>query len=541
MIDFIDKLKRSFQRLLLYSRLFQINRKVAAQIEPEIPEKPIVFFNATARIKGINLNAAFSMIASWGIQLAGRRVVHFSCRSGMSHCVLGAGLGDPKDPPPCHECVKDSGWFTGSAPTSWFDYRENPELKSQLNNKSVSELEEIKYKGRPLGQLTLISIRWILRRHHLEDDEITRYLYGEFILSAHNIAEKFSELIDEIDPETVVVFNGLQYPEAVVRWVATQRGLRVITYEVNLQPFSAFFTDGQATEYSLNIPQSFNLTKKQNRVLDQYLKLRFKGDFKMAGIKFWSAMDQLPAEFLTFADGFDGLVPVFTNVIFDTSQAHANTIFPHMFAWLDLVRETAEKTPKILFVIRAHPDEMRKGKSSQESVISWAADQGLENLPNVMLIGPDETLSSYELIQRSKFTLVYNSSIGLEATLLGAPVLCAGKARYTQYPTVFYPDSLTEYKELLISFLIKDEIHVPDHLYENGRRFLFYQLYRASLPFGEFLRDYPMSGKVQLRHFSWKKLLPGSSPVVDCMVNGILNGDEFIMETDLDSGELAVE
>ncbi len=541
MINFIDKLKRSFQRLQLYCRLFQINRKVAAQVESEIPEEPIVFFNATARIKGLNLNAAFSMITSWGIQMTGRRVVHFSCRSGMSHCVLGAGLGDPKDPPPCQECIRDSGWFTGSAPTSWFEYHENPDLKILLNNKSVSELEEIKYKGRPLGRLALTSIRWILRRYHLVDDEITRYLYGEFILSANNIAEKFSEFIGEIDPETVVVFNGLQYPEAVVRWVATQRGIRVITYEVNLQPFSAFFTDGQATEYSLNIPQSFDLSENQNRVLDQYLRMRFKGDFKMAGIKFWSAMDQLPADFLTFADGFEGLVPVFTNVIFDTSQAHANTIFPHMFAWLDLIRETAEKTPKILFVIRAHPDEMRKGKSSQESVSSWADDQGLENLPNVMLIGPDETLSSYELIQRSKFTLVYNSSIGLEATLLGAPVLCAGKARYTQYPTVFYPDSLSEYKELLTSFLFEDEIHVPDYLYKNGRRFLFYQLYRASLPFDQFLSDFPRSGYVHLKRFSWKKLLPGNSHVVDCVVNGILNGDEFILETDLNPDELGVK
>jgi hypothetical protein len=243
-------------------------------------------------------------------------------------------------------------------------------------------------------------------------------------------------------------------------------------------------------------------------------------------------MDQLPAEFLSFAEGFEGLVPVFTNVIFDTSQAHANSIFPQMFAWLELVRETAEKHPKILFVIRAHPDEMRRGKSSQESVVSWAADQGLENLPNVMLIGPDETLSSYELIQRSKFTMVYNSSIGLEATLLGVPVLCAGKARYTQYPTVFYPDSLTEYKQLLTSFLVADEIHLPNHLLENGRRFLFYQLYRASLPFGEFLNGYPSSGYVQLRRFSWKKLLPGGSAVVDCVVNGILVGDDFILETD---------
>ena len=43
MINFIDKLKRSFQRLQLYCRLFQINRKVAAQVEAEIPEKPIVY------------------------------------------------------------------------------------------------------------------------------------------------------------------------------------------------------------------------------------------------------------------------------------------------------------------------------------------------------------------------------------------------------------------------------------------------------------------------------------------------------------------
>jgi hypothetical protein len=532
MIDFINKLKRGFQRLQLYSRLFQLNRKVAAHTEPEILGHPIIFFNTSARLEGLNLNAAFSMITSWGIQLAGRRAYHFSCRSGMSHCVLGAGLGDPKAPPPCQGCIKDSGWFTGAAPTIWFDYQEAPELRIQLNNKSVSELEEIKYNDRPLGRLVLPSLRWILRRHHLNNDEITRYLFCEFILSAHNIAEKFSQFIGEIDPETVVVFNGLQYPEATVRWVAKHGGIRVITHEVNLQPFSAFFTAGQATIYPLNIPENFVLTEEQNRVLDQYLQLRFKGDFKMAGIEFWPTMDQLPADFLAFAEGFEGLVPVFTNVIFDTSQAHANTIFPHMFAWLDLVRETAEKHQRVLFVIRAHPDEMRKGKSSQESVVSWAADQGLENLPNVMLIGPDETLSSYELIQRSKFTMVYNSSIGLEATLLGAPVLCAGKARYTQYPTVFYPDSITEYEDQLYSFLTADEIHLPAQFYENARRFLYYQLYRASLPFDEFLSDHPTPGYVQLKRFSWKRLLPGGSAVVDCVVNGILNGDEFVLETD---------
>ena len=39
------------------------------------------------------------------------------------------------------------------------------------------------------------------------------------------------------------------YPEATARYIARQRGLRVITHEVGLQPASAFFTDGEATTY----------------------------------------------------------------------------------------------------------------------------------------------------------------------------------------------------------------------------------------------------------------------------------------------------
>ena len=186
-----------------------------------------------------------------------------------------------------------------------------------------------------------------------------------------------------------------------------------------------------------------------------------------------------------------------------------------------------------MFVIRAHPDEMRKGKSSQESVLGWAETQNATGLDNVMLIDPDETLSSYELIQRSKFVMVYNSSIGLEATLLGTPVLCAGKARFTQYPTVTYPESRDEYLETLEGFLIAENIEVPEIHYENARKFLFFQLFRASLGFEEFLVEHPTPGYVQLRGFSWKKLLPGGSDVLDCVVNGILNKGDFILERDL--------
>lgn len=528
----VKKFRMGIQRLQLFFRVGKLNRGISAGINPNRTKKPVVFFNASARLEGLNLNAAFNLIASWGIQLAGREVYHFACRSGLSRCVLGAGLGNPTDPPPCQGCIQYTNLFTSGAQQIWFDFHPDSLLDDLLEGKSVSELEKIVYQERPLGELVLTSLRWILRRHHLENDPATIFLFREFIRSAHSIADEFSSFLDKIDPEAVVIFNGLQYPEAAVAWVAKNRGIRVITHEVNLQPFSAFFTEGQATIYPLDIPEDFRLSPDQDQLLDDYLEKRFRGDFKMAGVKFWSEMDHLPASFLEYAGLYQHLVPVFTNVIFDTSQAHANTIFSQMFEWLDLVVETADRHPESLFVIRAHPDEMRAGKSSQESVTSWAEKKALEDQPNILLINPDETFSSYELIQRSKFCLVYNSSIGLEAALLGKAVLCAGKARYTPYNTVIYPDSRSDYQINLEKLLNSPAIDPPPHFRQNARKFLFFQLFRSALIFKDYLKDHLTPGYVQLSDFNLEDLKPGSSKLVDVIVNGILNRKEFLMETD---------
>jgi hypothetical protein len=148
---------------------------------------------------------------------------------------------------------------------------------------------------------------------------------------------------------------------------------------------------------------------------------------------------------------------------------------------------------------------------------------------NVVFIGPVEYLSSYELIQQAKFVVVYNSSIGLEAALMGAPVLCGGKARYTQYPTVFFPQSQEAFRRQLEEFLEAGSISIPPEFQRNARRFLYYQLYRASIPLDEYLQTGPRPGFVLLRDFSWRQLHPDHSASMRVLVNGILQGMPFLM------------
>jgi hypothetical protein len=125
--------------------------------------------------------------------------------------------------------------------------------------------------------------------------------------------------------------------------------------------------------------------------------------------------------------------------------------------------------------------------------------------------------------------MVYNSSIGLEAALMGVPVLCGGKARFTAYPTVFFPPTVQEYRWLAEKFLNEEKIAVPPEFQANARNFLYYQLYRTSLPFGEYLEPTLFPGFVKLRPFQFLRLYPSTSPTLQVISKGILDGQPFLL------------
>jgi hypothetical protein len=534
---FTQRLKRGLVRRLNNLKIARAAYLVS-RISPPPSGAPIVFFKASTGIDDFSWNSGFHLLVSWALRLKGIPVAYFACHAGMSKCVLGTNRDDVYRPMPCKTCIAQSKTLYAGVPAdggagtqvNWFDFERDEKLASAVAPLSLQELMKFEWQDLPLGALCLPGLRWILRIHHLTDDESTRYLLREYILSAWNVARKFSKFLDETQPRAVVVFNGQFFPEATAAHLARKRGLRVVTHEVGLQPASAFFTDGEATIYPIHIPAEFEMTAEQDAKLDSYLAKRFQGDFTMAGIKFWADMKGLDESFLQKAARFKQIVPIFTNVIFDTSQPHANTVFEDMFDWLDMALEVIRRHPETLFVVRAHPDETRVRKSSRETVEDWATRRGVREEANVVVVGPKEPLSSYELIQRSKFVMIYNSTIGLEASILGAAVLCAGKARFTQYPTVFFPQTVEDVRRTMEGFLSAERIEVPPEFKRNARRFLYYQLFRTSLPFGDFLAPSVRTTQTKLKSFGLDELL--ESDAAKTVLKGLLENGDFLLPQD---------
>lgn len=488
----------------------------------------MVFFNASTRLQSMSQNAAYSLLASLGLRVDGVPVHYFICSGGLERCVLGSDRDDVYQSPPCDLCISQSRQVFNGAPLTWLVQRKYPELKATLQALNLEELIAFEKDGLPLGFWAVNSLRWVLRLHTLEDAEPVRVFMRAFILSAWNVYSQFSELIKKLNPQAVVVFNGMFFPEAAARRASQDHGVRVITHEVGIQPLTAFFTDGEATAYPLDIPADFELSESMNSRLDEYLSRRFQGDFTMAGIRFWHQIEELDETLKKKINQYKKLVPVFTNVIFDTSQVHANTIFPDMFAWLKEVRQAALDNPDTLFVIRAHPDEGRKGKESRESVAEWMERSTTDQLPNVVFIDTGEMVSSYELIRLSHFVMVYNSTIGLEAVLMGKTVLTAAKARYTQIPTTVHPESTQDYKQNLAALLTGKAKPAALEFVSNARKFLYKQLFMSSLPFDRWLEtDRYWKGYVTLRKTNPEDLKTQNSETISAIVDAIRDERSF--------------
>ncbi|MGH2621611.1 MAG: hypothetical protein ACRDHG_13750 [Anaerolineales bacterium] len=499
---------------------------LAARGEPG--GRPVLVFNASTRIHTLSLNAAYSLLAGWAIRLSGSPVRYVVCREGMEQCVLGLHPDDHRRDPPCNACIGFSEILFPAEQVIRleFDPQAAHEVEGELAGLRMGELRGWVHDGLALGELCLPGLRWALRRHRLPEDEPTRSVYRQYLRSAASLASRLAAIYAETRPRAVVVFNGIMYPEAVARAVAVRQGIPVVAHEVGLLPLSAYFSHREATFREVDLSDADELSASDEQRLDEYLGIRRNGRFSMAGIQFWPEMEPFPEQLAATQARHRQMVTIFTNVIFDTSLVHANTVFADMFDWLEALQPVIRAEADTLFVIRAHPDEDRPGKASQESVAEWFRAGGLASLSNVAFLGPSDYISSYELIERSKLVLVYNSSTGLEASILGVPVLCAGRSRYSAVDPRLLPPDRQAYLARLNALLGGPSLPGSPELVRRARQFLYYELFQASLDFSSYLTPYPsIPGMVTFSDFEPASLV--SDPIFPMLGRGILEGAAF--------------
>jgi hypothetical protein len=182
----------------LCAQIARVRAYLDARPTPKTSGEPVLLFNASTRINRLSLNGAFSLLTGWSLQAAGVPVRQVICRAAMQQCILGAQRLNLEAPPPCARCMAFSDLlFTGLPACDVTPHPDELAATRHLDSMSLEELLAWESAGVAFGPLVLPTVRWVLRRHDLQDSEPVRRLVRQFLRSAAVLHTRFQELIEQ--------------------------------------------------------------------------------------------------------------------------------------------------------------------------------------------------------------------------------------------------------------------------------------------------------------------------------------------------------
>jgi hypothetical protein len=156
-----------------------------------------------------------------------------------------------------------------------------------------------------------------------------------------------------------------------------------------------------------------------------------------------------------FGKPVDIVVPL--NYRLDTAAMCRQRLFASINEWLAALVDWARKHPHVSIAVRQHPCEKIPAFKSGEDY-SWISG------PNLHFIPAEAEINTYDLLSRCKLVLPYSSRVGIEAAILGKPVVLAAHAYYENMSFAKRPATREAYFEQIQTSLLQGGLDSAERL-----------------------------------------------------------------------------
>lgn len=472
-------------------------------------------------------HVAVDGVLASALRQRGASVAFITCGGGLDICDrVNVNEGPPM---PCRSCTKyvDSG-------VDAFDFERFP-LRThwegaddgswpELDHLSSTELNEVELDGLPLGKLVQVPSKWFLLASRADWDPLSPQMTRKFLISARRVATALHQIFDEFQPDTVVMLSGLFSFEAVALAICKQRGIDGVTYERTYRPGHLILRrNAPASHYEISEAweqyRTTKLTPEEDAELDTYLDSRRASSHPI--YDFWKGAQDPDAE--TTGHGSGRTAVLFTNVTWDSAVIGRERAFGSIHEWIDAAIDAMTYRPADRLIIRIHPAESKMtGKQTREPIMGYLEARHTPLPSNVLVIGPDEPINSYPLMEACDVGLALTSIVGLELALLDKPVVVAGRPHYSERGFTLEAHSPEEFRRLFADAMARPDDHRPD--LELARRYAYTFFFRATVAFDAVSE--PVPGLARLRSTDGQTLLPGASSELDRLVATVLKRRE---------------
>lgn len=211
--------------------------------------------------------------------------------------------------------------------------------------------------------------------------------------------------------------------------------------------------------------------------IDEFLKFQENPDLTNADwlsnyhqFQRTKSTDELPDTIREFIDDDRKLLLLTPNVVGDSATLRSRTIFRSQADWIEKICDYVKNNSHVKLLVRAHPDEhflknkviVKMGEIAKKA----ASDAG-----NIRVILGSEDVSTYSLIPHAHLGLIWLSTVGVDMTVRGVPVLAAARPKYHGLGIVEEPTSQKSYFEALDRMIENPPVPTLDQT-QIGRRYL---------------------------------------------------------------------
>ncbi len=150
-----------------------------------------------------------------------------------------------------------------------------------------------------------------------------------------------------------------------------------------------------------------------------------------------------------------------TNVVGDSATLRRGLAFRSQQQWVKETVDFFKSHPEYNLIIRAHPDE---SWARARVYLGKIAAQVAQGIPNILIVGSEQKINTYALVERIDVGLAWVSNIGLDMALRGKPVILAARANYSSLNICHQPETKQAYFESLVRMAEHPVVATPEQV-----------------------------------------------------------------------------
>ncbi len=298
----------------------------------------------------------------------------------------------------------------------------------------------------------------------------SRRLITFFSNSYDDVLNNSTQIINDLNVEDVIIFNGRRTHDHALSTAATNMGCRKLCYEVG----------GSDGGYDLYSHGTHDRVALQERMLASFES--DSGLIQYAEQWFEARRSRMDEDGKRFKGNQLSGTPIsipeaHTNLVFYSSSTDElasvgkewNSPFGEQEDAIKMLSEVVSQIDGVHLTVRTHPHMMQKSRKSQRT---W--NQVISKMSNVTHVPANSHIDSYDLLNSADAVVVFGSTIGIESAYLGIPTATLAPSFYDELAAVTSIGSIKELESWILQLpQVENMLALPYGYFSRARGFRF--------------------------------------------------------------------